>query len=202
MLKISSLVLLILLSQISFGKSEKKILFLGDSLTEGYGVSKSLGYPQIAKNYLAEKGIQITVLNGSISGSTTASSTSRLKWFLKTKPDLIFLALGANDGLRGIKVPESKKNLGKTIKLAKEANIKVVLAGMMVPPNYGPDYGKDFKAMYVDLSKEFKIPRLPFILKGVAGEKEFNQEDGIHPNEKGHKKIGVLVGEFLYPLLK
>lgn len=180
----------------------KKVLFLGDSLTEGYGVSKVKSYPEMAKSYLDKKGIAITVLNGSISGSTTASSLSRLKWFLKSKPDLVFLALGANDGLRGIKVPESKKNLSDTIKAAKEAGIQVVIAGMMVPPNYGPDYGKAFRSMYPELAKEYKVPHLPFLLEGVAGEKKYNQEDGIHPNENGHEKMGKLVGEFLYPLLK
>lgn len=198
---------IVLLSLFLFGHSlpisaKVKILFLGDSLTEGYGVSKEKSYPQRVKNKLMKKGMEIEILNGSISGSTTASSLSRMKWFLKAKPDLIFLALGANDGLRGIKVEESQNNLGAAIKLAKEQGLKVVLAGMMVPPNYGPDYGKKFRAMYPALSKKYQVPLLPFLLEGVAGEKDLNQEDGIHPNEAGHEKMGELVANFLFPLLK
>lgn len=183
------------------GKS-LKLLFLGDSLTEGYGVSKDKSYPQWVKKKLAKKGLKVDILNGSISGSTTASSLSRMKWFLKAKPEVVFLALGANDGLRGIKVEESEKNLAKAIELAQSQKLTVVLAGMMVPPNYGPDYGKKFKAMYPNLSKKYGVKLLPFLLEGVAGEKEFNQEDGIHPNEAGHEKMGEKVANFLYPLLK
>jgi len=182
--------------------SVTKILFLGDSLTEGYGVKKEFAYPYQAKTFLEKEGHKIEVLNGSVSGSTTASALSRLKWFLKGKPQLLFLALGANDGLRGIKVEESKKNLASAIELAQEKGVKVVIAGMLVPPNYGPDYGREFKAMYKDLSEKYKTAYLPFLLKGVAGETEFNQEDGIHPNEKGHKKMGKLVADHLMNLLK
>lgn len=204
MKKLNRILFFFLLSIISFqGKSSEslKILFLGDSLTEGYGVSKKSGYPMVAKEFLEKKGLKVEVLNGSVSGSTTASSASRLKWFLKSKPDLLFLALGANDGLRGIKVEESQKNLAKTIEMAKAAGIKIVLAGMMVPPNYGPEYGKKFKQMYPDLSKKYGIYHLPFLLKDVAGEEKLNQEDGIHPNELGHVKMGEHVGEFLYKIL-
>jgi|LULR01.1.fsa_nt_gb acyl-CoA thioesterase-1 len=183
------------------GKSTK-LLFLGDSLTEGYGVSKDKSYPQWVKKKLEKKGLKVDILNGSISGSTTASSLSRMKWFLKAKPEVVFLALGANDGLRGIKVEESEKNLARAIELAQSQKLTVVLAGMMVPPNYGPDYGKKFKAMYPNLSKKYGVKLLPFLLEGVAGEKEFNQEDGIHPNEAGHEKMGEKVANFLYPLLK
>lgn len=184
------------------GPSPTKILFLGDSLTEGYGVSKDKSYPQWVKKKLEARGIQVEILNGSISGSTTASSLSRMKWFLKAKPHFVFLALGANDGLRGIKVEESEKNLGDAIALAQSKKIKVIIAGMMVPPNYGPDYGKKFKEMYPNLSKKYGVALLPFLLEGVAGEKEYNQEDGIHPNEAGHEKMGEKVADFLYPLLK
>lgn len=192
-----------LCAQTIWAHKEKTILFLGDSLTEGYGVPKKKSYPVLTQKELKEKyGTSVKILNGSISGSTTASASSRLKWFLKAKPDILFLALGANDGLRGVKVEESKKNLGKVIAMAKEKGLKVIIAGMMVPPNYGPDYGKKFKAMYPALAKEHNITLLPFILEGVAGEKKYNQEDGIHPNESGHEKMASLVAKFLHPLLK
>jgi len=182
-------------------KKEVSILFLGDSLTEGYGIEKAKSYPMIAAEILKEKGHAIKVINGSVSGSTTASGTSRLKWFGKAKPDYVFLALGGNDALRGIKVSSSKSNLARTIKLAQEMNIKVILAGVLAPPNYGQEYGKAFASMYLDLKKEFSIPTLPFILEGVAGEKKFNQEDGIHPNVEGHKIMGAHVARFIQNIL-
>lgn len=195
-------IVFLFIAQTKAADSSLKVLFLGDSLTEGYGVPKSKSYPVLVKKFLKEeRKLEVEILNGSISGSTTASAASRLKWFLKAKPSVVFLALGANDGLRGIKVEESQKNLDKAITLAKEAGVKVVLAGMMVPPNYGPDYGKKFKAMYPSLAKKHNVSLIPFILEGVAGEKEFNQEDGIHPNEKGHEKMAKMIGELLFPLL-
>lgn len=181
----------------TFSQDKLKILFLGDSLTEGYGVAKENSYPQVVKSYLEKKGVKLTILNGSVSGSTTASGPSRIKWFLKAKPDILFLALGANDGLRGISISTTKKNLEETIAIGKKGKMDIVLAGMMVPPNYGPEYGTAFKTMFSTISKKKKVHFLPFLLEGVAGEKKFNQEDGIHPNEKGHKKMGKLVGEFL-----
>lgn len=174
-----------------------KVLFLGDSLTEGYGVSKDKSYPEIVKKILLKKGVAIEVLNGSVSGSTTASSESRLKWFLKAKPAILFLAVGANDGLRGIKVEESQKNLRECIQKAKSANLKVILAGMMVPPNYGPDYSKKFRKMYSDVASEESVTLMPFLLENVAGEKSLNQEDGIHPNELGHVKMAENVSKYL-----
>jgi len=197
--------LLIFLPQLSLsgttvGKGQKesyKILFLGDSLTEGYGIDKDKCFPFIAAKVLKDKGINIEVINGSVSGSTTASGTSRLKWFARARPDFVFLALGANDALRGVKGAASKKNLAAVIELAKSKNIKTFLAGMMAPPNYGKEYGHSFAQMYLDLQRKYQIPTLPFLLEGVAGEKKLNQEDGIHPNIEGHKIIGQKVAHFL-----
>lgn len=195
-------ILCFLFLSVSLPSFAQKFLFLGDSLTEGYGVPKDKAYPYVTAEILKEKGFAIEVLNGSISGSTTASSLSRLKWYLKAKPDWLFLALGANDGLRGIKVDESYSHLEKTILLAKEKGVKVVVAGMMVPPNYGPDYGKKFNQMFKDLKTKNGAYLMPFLLVDVAGEKKYNQEDGIHPNVEGHKKMGENVANFLLPLLK
>lgn len=178
-----------------------KILFLGDSLTEGHGIDKKQSYPNIVAKILSEKGVEIDVVNGSVSGSTTASGKSRLKWFSKAKPDYVFLALGGNDILRGIQVEASKKNLVDVIKMAQEKNIKVFLAGMLAPPNYGREYGNSFRQMYLDLQKEYNIPTMPFLLEGVAGEKKYNQEDGIHPNIEGHKIMGEKVAKFLMPII-
>ncbi len=173
--------------------AQDKILILGDSLTEGYGVDSKYSFPSQLENILKEKKLNYRVINGGVSGSTTASGKSRLKWFIKAKPKLMVLALGANDGLRGIKVQETKNNLSQIIKLAQQSGIKVVLAGMMTPPNYGKEYGKKFAAIYPKLAEEFKVKLIPFLLEGVAGIKELNIEDGIHPNRKGYKIIAQTV---------
>ena len=184
------------------GTDPTTVLFLGDSLTEGYGIAKEQSYPFLVRTALAQRGVHIEVLNGSVSGSTTASSTSRLKWFLRKQPRLLFLALGANDALRGIKTRESYKHLAKTIELAREKGMIVVLAGMKAPPNYGVDYAQKVEALYKRLAKTYKVHHLPFLLEGVAGKREYNQEDGIHPNRAGHQKMAQMVSEFLYPILK
>ncbi len=178
----------LLLSERAQSAEPTTILFLGDSLTEGYGVDESKAYP-----VLVGAALDVKVLNGSVSGSTTASGLSRLKWFLKAKPTHMLLALGANDGLRGLKLEDSKKNLEAIIKLAKSNSIRVVLAGMLMPPNYGESYRNEFKTMYEGLTKEYKLDFIPFLLEGVAGKPEFNISDGIHPNEAGHAIISKLV---------
>ncbi len=180
---------------------EKRILFIGDSLTAGYGVDKDKSYVALIEKDLISKGKKIKILNGSVTGSTTASGKSRLRFFLKAKPNILVLALGANDGLRGIQLKSSKKNLEEMIVLAKKNKMKVILAGMMLPPNYGPDYTKVFKEMYTDLEKRHQLISIPFLLEGVAANPKLNQEDGIHPNEKGHLVMKETVLKYLRPLL-
>ena len=141
------------------------------------------------------------VVNGGVSGSTTASGLSRLNWFLKGNPKAVIIALGANDGLRGIKLKESKANLEKIILKAKSKNIKVFLAGMQLPPNYGKEYTSEFQKMFEELKKKHNVFYIPFLLKGVAGKKELNLEDGIHPNKKGHKIMAKTVYEEIKDLL-
>ncbi|MFG1501390.1 arylesterase [Halobacteriovorax sp. XZX-3] len=187
------LVLLISLSTFA----APKVLFLGDSLTAGYGVDPEKAYPNLVKDILKKEGIEIEVMNASISGSTSASAVSRLKWSLRGKPDVMLLALGANDGLRGIKLVSTKENLKNAIKLAKSKGVKVILAGMQIPPNYGPEYTKEFQKMFPDLKKEEGVTLLPFLLKDVAGQRQYNIDDGIHPNEEGHKIIAKTVAPFI-----
>ncbi|MCH2533433.1 MAG: arylesterase [Bdellovibrionales bacterium] len=181
--------------------STPRIVFLGDSLTEGYGVKKENSYPAIIEKSLKEQGYKINFTNASVSGSTTASLMSRLKWQLNNKPDIILIALGANDGLRGFKVNVIKKNLSEAIELAQQNNIKVLLAGMQMPPNYGKTYTKKFKQIFPDLAKKHNVKLIPFLLKGVAGDKSMNQSDGIHPNEEGHKKMAQTVLPYLKEVL-
>lgn len=176
----------------------KTILFLGDSLTEGYGLNKEEAYPSLVKELIeTELKKDVEIINGGVSGSTTNDAMSRLRWYLRKKPDIVFVALGANDGLRGYNLSKSQENLEKIINMAKDSGAKVLLAGMLMPPNYGEDYSESFKQMYVDLKEKFGLRMLEFLLQSVAGKKEYNQKDGIHPNAKGHKLIARDVFEFL-----
>ncbi|MBS1963869.1 MAG: arylesterase [Bdellovibrionales bacterium] len=176
-----------------------KILFLGDSLTEGYGVPKEKAYPTLVverlNNRFAHRKMakRVAALYGGVSGSTSASALSRLRWFLKAKPSVLFLAMGANDGLRGLPPAEMEKNLDATIALARKEGLKIVLAGMRLPPNYGKKNSEEFAAVFTHLAKKYDLPFVPFLLATVGGEKDLNIEDGIHPNEKGHAKIAELI---------
>jgi acyl-CoA thioesterase-1 len=178
--------------------SAKTILFLGDSLTAGYGVEKEHAYPSLIEKKIHSLNLQHKIINGGISGSTTASAISRLNWFEKLKPDLLFLALGANDGLRGLELAQTQKNLQQAIEWAKKNKMQVILGGMELPPNYGEKYRLQFRTMYQELSKKNTIKLIPFMLDGVGGIKEHNIEDGIHPNQKGHE----IVSETVWKVLK
>lgn len=178
-----------------------KILILGDSLTEGYGVEKEDAFPGRLQLLLDgwRKGYQ--VLNGGSSGSTSAGAVRRLKWYAKARPDLVVLALGSNDGLRGVKVEETRKNIEEAIVFCEEQHWRVVLAGLKVPPNYGAEYAGAFAAVFPELAKRHKVPLMGFLLEGVAGDPALNQADGIHPNEKGHQRVAENLLRFLEPLL-
>lgn len=194
------LVVLLFVSAVSMAdstNSSKRVLFLGDSLTEGYGVEREEAFPSLIKQRLEKDGKTLDFVNASISGSTSASALSRLKWQLRKKPDILFLALGSNDGLRGLKVEDTQKNLSGCIELAQSHGIKVVLAGFKVPPNYGGDYFQSFENMFPALKEKYQISLVPFLLDGVAGNKDLNQSDGIHPNEEGHRIIADLVQPFI-----
>lgn len=196
MMKNLVLVIAFLLSTATYAQT--KIVFLGDSLTEGYGVDKEQSYPSLIQKKLDEKQTgRYKVINGGVSGSTTASGKSRLRWFLKAKPQILVIALGANDGLRGIKVTESEKNLGEIITLAQKNNLKVILCEMHLPVNYGKEYRKDFNKMFKRVKEKFKTGFIPFLLDGVGGVKEMNIEDGIHPNVNGHKRVAKNVMNYL-----
>ncbi|MDD0851792.1 arylesterase [Halobacteriovorax sp. GB3] len=187
----------------SFQSLAQTVLFLGDSLTAGYGIKKELSYPYlVGKQINKELSKEVKILNGGISGSTSASAVSRLKWYLRAKPSIILLALGANDGLRGVKLEATKNNLEKVIKMARDNGIHVILAGMLMPPNYGKDYVDGFKKIYDDLKTKYKLDMIPFLLKDVAGIRELNQADGIHPNEKGHQIMANTVKPYLLTALK
>lgn len=191
----------LILAPLTLTAAPKKLVVLGDSLTEGYGVARDAAYPALLEKKIKASGKDWTVVNAGVSGSTTASAMSRLKWIFKTKPDLLILALGANDGLRGLKVADSKKNLTEAIEFSRAQKVPVVLGGLYMPPNYGKDYATEFRAMYEDLAKKYKLPFISFLLEGVGGKAQYNLADGIHPNEKGHEIIADNVYKTIKDLL-
>lgn len=178
------------------------VLCLGDSLTEGQGVAPEQAWPSVLERRLRTSGHPgARVVNAGISGSTSASAVSRLKWQLRAQPDLLILALGANDGLRGVDLAATRRNLDEAITLARDAGVRVVLAGMQLPPNYGPAYTRDFRALFVELAKQHEIALIPFLLEGVAARPELNLADGIHPNARGYERVAENVLAVLQPLL-
>ena len=168
------------------GNAEKHqhytILILGDSLTEVIGIDPTMNYPSLVERKLNQEGLNIKVINGGVSGSTTASALSRLQWYKRVKPDMLILALGANDGLRGLQTSEMEHNLGRVIEEAQKNKIKVVLAGMKVPLNYGEEYTTAYDQVFKNLATQHALVFSPFLLKDVALIPESNISDGIHPN--------------------
>ncbi len=195
------LALLCLVPLLLGADGERVVLCLGDSLTEGYGVEDDQAYPSVLERRLRDRGRAVRVINAGINGSTSASAVRRLRWQLKAEPDILVLALGGNDGLRGLDLSETKKNLSQAIELAKSHGVQVVLAGMQIPPNYGADYTREFRAMFPALAEEHDVVRIPFLLEGVAAQPELNLPDGIHPNAKGYERVVENVLAVVEPLL-
>ena len=164
----------------------EKVVLFGDSLMAGYGLSKKNHLSLILEKNLIIEGHDIKIVDGSVSGSTSAGGLNRVEWTLSDPNiDLIILGLGANDMLRGLKPEETKKNLEKIIQISIQRNIEVILAGMIAPSTYGVDYKKKFDDIYPNLANKYNLNLIPFLLEGVALNPEYNQSDGIHPNEKG-----------------
>jgi len=179
-----------------------RILILGDSLTEGYGVSAQQAFPSLLEKKLndefsSDKNSSYEIINAGISGSTSSGGVSRIEWLLKSKPDFLILALGGNDGLRGVPVEETKNNLEKIILAAKSKDIPTLLAGMKMPPNYGIEYTREFSKLFEDLANQENVPLIPFLLEGVGGNPAMNLPDRIHPNSAGHQKIAETVYQIL-----
>lgn len=182
-----------------------RVLALGDSLTEGYGVAREATWPALVEAELRTQGFKNTVVvNAGVSGSTSASGLARLKWHLKSKDkaDVLILALGANDGLRGLDLKATRQNLVDVIRLAKSQGMRVLLAGMLIPPNYGKEYAESFAKLFPEVAKTEATGLIPFLLDGVAADKSLNLADGIHPNEAGYKIVAKTVTNYLLPLLK
>jgi len=181
----------------------KTILFFGNSLTAGYGIDEEDAFPALIQDRIDSLGMDYRVINAGLSGETTASGLSRLDWFLEEQPDLFILELGGNDGLRGIALEETRKNLRDIISQVREKypETQIVLAGMQIPPNMGAEYATDFRSMYAQISQETGVALIPFLLEGVAGDPELNLPDGIHPTEEGHQRVAETVWQYLQPLL-
>jgi len=183
------------------GESPPVILAFGDSLTAGFGVAEQENYPSRLQIILKEKGYPHRVVNAGVSGDTTAGGVRRINWLLKQKPQIVVLALGANDGLRGLALGEMYSNLKQIIEICRKQGTRVLLAGMKVPPNYGEEYSQEFVDVYVKLSQEFKLRLLPFLLEGVAARREYTQADGIHPLGPGYEIVAATVWKHLEPML-
>lgn len=173
------------------------IIAVGDSLTAGLGVAESYAWPAILENKLQENGYNWQVINAGISGETSSGSLSRIKWIMTQKPDIVILETGANDGLRGLPVPLIEENINRAVQFLQEGNITVVLAGMQIVQNLGPEYTAAFAAIYPAIAEKQECLLVPFFLQGVAGESSLNQADTIHPNEDGHKIISKTVYPFI-----
>ena len=178
-----------------------RIVFLGDSLTAGYGLAKDQSVPSLIAARLAAKGLDYEVVNAGVSGDTSAGGLSRLDWSLEGPVRVLIVELGANDGLRGLPIDAMRDNLDAIIKRALGRGIRVVLTGMEAPPNYGQAYTNEFRAVFRDLAAAHGVTFVPFYLEGVAGNPRLNIADGIHPNPEGARIVEQTIWRALEPLL-
>ena len=180
-----------------------KILIYGDSLSAAYGLPQQSGWPALLKNKLQSEGYRYDIVNASISGETTSGGLSRLKKTLEvTQPAIIILELGANDGLRGLPLNAMSKNLSSMIEQMQKTKAPILLAGMKIPPNYGPQYTQGFNSSYQQLSKNYNLSLIPFLLDNVAAQPHLLLQDGLHPNAEGQRIMLQTIWPYLQPLLK
>ena len=177
------------------------IVAFGDSLTAGHGLPRGQSYPDFLQRELDGKGYSYQVRNEGISGDTTSSGLVRIGIVADLNPEFVIVAFGGNDGLRGLSPDSMKENLRKIVTLLRNGETTVVLAGMKLPPNYGPEYTKSFEDVFHELAEALNTPLIPFLLEGVGGYPEFMQEDGVHPSAEGARKVALHVMETLEPLL-
>ncbi|HSI68659.1 MAG TPA: arylesterase [Gillisia sp.] len=185
-------------------KEKGVILFFGTSLTAGMGLDPNEAYPAVIQQKIDSLGFDYEVVNAGLSGETTASGSNRISWVLNQDVDVFLLELGANDGLRGIPLEETRKNLQTIIDTVRQKNPQatIILAGMQIPPNMGKEYTTEFKEIFPQLAEQNDVKYIPFLLEGVAGDPALNQQDGIHPTAEGQKIMATTVWEVLEPELK
>ena len=178
------------------------IVILGDSITAGLGVAQDEAFPALLEARLRGEGHVHRVVNAGVSGDTTAGGLRRVDWVLRSAPEIVIVALGANDGLRGQSPRAMRANLESIVARLRAAGARVLLAGMRMPPNYGAEYTKEFDAVFPAVARRANVTLMPFLLEGVAGDPALNQPDGIHPNAAGHRVIAGRLWPYLRPLLK
>ncbi len=186
------------------GSSKKTILFYGNSLTAGYGVEPDEAFPALICQKVNAAGLPYTVVNAGLSGETTAGGKSRIGWVMRQPVAVFVLELGGNDGLRGIPLTDTRRNLQAIIDSVrhKDAHTRIVLAGMQIPPNLGTDYTREFRGLFSQLATKNGLVLIPFLLEGVGGIPKLNQADGIHPTPAGHKLVANTVWKTLEPVLR
>jgi acyl-CoA thioesterase-1 len=184
------------------GATEPVIVALGDSLTAGFGLLPDEAYPALLEARLRREGYAYRVVNAGVSGDTSAAALRRVEWVLRSRPAIVIVALGANDGLRHQSVTVMRDNLLAIVRRLRAAGAAVLLAGMRMPPNYGPDYTRAFAAVYPEVARATGAPLVPFLLDGVAGQARLNQPDGIHPTAEGQRIIADTLWAQLEPLLR
>ncbi len=185
-------------------RGNKIIVFFGDSLTAGYQLDPEEAFPARIQEIVDSLQLDYTVINAGLSGETTSSGLNRISWILNQDADIFVLELGANDGLRGIPLSETRNNLQAMIDTVQTKNPKtsIVIAGMQIPPNLGQEYTSEFKQIYYDLAEENELALIPFLLEGVAGNPELNLADGIHPTPEGHRIVANNVWDVLEPIVR
>jgi acyl-CoA thioesterase-1 len=181
--------------------SRPVIVAFGDSLTAGYGVETGNSYPDFLQKAIDRSGYRYRVVNAGISGDTTSGGLARVEMVTRMKPALVILELGGNDGLRGTPLSSTRANLERIVVELQKSGARVVLAGITLPPNYGPDYIQSFENIYKELSSKYKLPLIPFLLQGAVGVKGMMQPDGIHATVKGNEVVASLVMQTVKPLL-
>ncbi|SRR5581483_2167093 len=201
-LPLAALLVLGLAGAAAGAPGERVIVALGDSLTAGYGVAPEAAWPALLQTRLLGEGYAYRVVNAGVTGDTTAGGLRRVDWLLRLRPEIAIVALGANDGLRGLPLDAMRENLRAIVARLRAAGVRVLLAGIRIPPNYGDDYTRRFRAVFPDVARETGVPAIPFLLDGVAGDAALNQADGIHPNAAGHRVMAERLWPFLRPLLR
>jgi acyl-CoA thioesterase-1 len=196
--------MILYLALIAASPAPKVILFLGDSITAGYGLETSQAFPALIEDKIEAKRWNFKVVNAGQSGDTSAGGLNRMDWLLRSRIDVLVLELGGNDGLRGLPAETTRKNLQAIIDQtkAKYPEAKIILAGMKVPPNMGRDYSRQFDAIFPDLARKNKAALIPFVLEGVGGVRQLNLPDGIHPTTKGHEIVAANTWKVLEPVLR
>ena len=190
---IAALVYLTVIASANALSREPLVIFLGDSLTAGLGLPADQAFPSLVADALRDKGRPIRVVNAGVSGDTTSGGLDRVGYLLEQKPDVLVVGLGVNDAFRGQPVDRIEANLRAIVTRAKSAGARVVLLGMRVPTNYGPDYTEAFAAIYARVATTERVELMPFLLEGVAGHPELNLDDGIHPNREGQRMVAARV---------